>query len=86
MFLLNGLMKHYLLEIINVVPIDDLYFFSVQYGGGRTFIFSGIDIEIFYLISLTVELIKMFLFESLINFYVLLWVPITPNSLNKVVV
>ena len=86
MFLLNGLMKHYLLEIINVVPIDDLYFFGVQYGVGRAFIFSGIDIEIFYLISLTVELIKMFLFESLINFYVLLWVPITPNSLNKVVV
>ena len=86
MFLLNGLMKHYLLEIINVVPIDDLYFFGVQYGVGRTFIFSGIAIEIFYLISLTVELIKMFLFESFINFYVLLCVPITPNSLNKVVV
>ena len=34
--------------------------------------------------SLTVELINMFLLHSLINSYVLLGDPITPNSLSRV--
>ena len=51
---------------------------------GPSYIFSGIDIEQCCLISLTVELINIFLFHSLINSYVLLGAPITPNSLSRV--
>ena len=43
-----------LLAIINLVPICDLCTFVIQFGVGRTFILSGIDVEKCCLISLTV--------------------------------
>ena len=53
-------MTHCLLALIILVPIGDLCIFDIQYSVERTFIFSGVDTEKCYLISLTVELIKFF--------------------------
>ena len=53
-FLLKGSMAHCLSAIINLVPIGDLCIFGIEYGVGRTFIFSGIGIEKCCLISSTV--------------------------------
>ena len=61
MFLLKGLTTHYLLGIINLIPIGDLRIFVIQYGVEWTFMFSGIDIEKCCFISLAVALIKMLL-------------------------
>ena len=47
MFLIKGLMTHCLLAIINLVPIGGLCVFDIQYGVGRTFIFSEIGIQIY---------------------------------------
>ena len=37
MFLLKGLMAHYLFLITNLAPTGDLCIFGIQYGIGRTF-------------------------------------------------
>ena len=41
----KDLMTHFLLAIMNLLPIAGLYIFDIQYSVGRTFILSGVDIE-----------------------------------------
>ena len=38
MFLLKGLMAHYLFLITNLAPTGDLCIFGIEYGIGRTFL------------------------------------------------
>ena len=56
MFSLKGLTKHCLLAIIDLIPIGNLCIVGIQYNFVKAFIFSGIDIEKYCLISLTVKL------------------------------
>lgn len=58
MFLLKGLMLHSLLPIINLVDFRDICIFGIQYG---VYIFGKKNIEKCYLISLTTELLEIFL-------------------------
>lgn len=62
MFLLKGLMTQCLLATINLLEIGNLCIFGIQNGAGSTFLFFGMEIEKYCLISFTVELIKLFLF------------------------
>ena len=59
MFLLKGLMTHCLLAIINLVPVGTLYLFDIQWRWKELHSFWNRHWKN-CLISLTVELIKIF--------------------------
>lgn len=80
MILLKVSMTHCFHTTINLIAIGDFCIFGLQSGFANRLIYFVINIEKYCSISLTVGLIKLFLPQLLIKFYVLLVVSITHHN------